>query len=108
MAKKMSRIIGIFVRIDMYMHQGEIVMGEATFLPTMGRYHCGAKLNENGCIDPCLIGRFWKRQNDAFNNTEGGPITPEPASIKGWKQLSMKEKCERVMEASSNRKLPSN
>jgi hypothetical protein len=33
MAKKMSRIIGIFVRIDMYIHQGEVVIGEATFLP---------------------------------------------------------------------------
>jgi hypothetical protein len=109
MAKKMSRIIGIFVRIDMYMHQGEVVMGEATFLPMKGQFHCFSKLDENGCVDPCLMGRFWKRQNDVFNNTEGGPITPEPASIKGWQQLSTKEKCKRVMEFSaSSRSLPSN
>jgi hypothetical protein len=108
MAKKFSRIIGIYVRIDMYMHEGEIVMGEATFLQMLGKYHCFSKLDENGCIDPCLMGRFWKRQNDAFNNTQGGPITPEPASFKGWEQLSSKEKCERVMEASSStRSLPS-
>jgi hypothetical protein len=106
MAKKMSRIIGIFVRIDMYVHQGEVVMGEASFTPTAGHYHCGAKLDENGCIDPCLFGRFWKRQNDAFNTTEGGPIMPEPAAFKGWEQMSDKEKCERVMEASSNSKSP--
>jgi hypothetical protein len=108
MAKKMSRIIGIYVRIDMYIHEGEIIMGEATFTPTLGKYHCFAKLDENGCIDPCLVGRFLKRQNDAFNNTEGGPLTPEPASFKGWEKLSSKEKCERVMEASSSRSLPSN
>jgi hypothetical protein len=110
MAKKFSRIIGIYVRIDMYLHEGEIFMGEATFLQMLGRYHCFAKLDENGCIDPCLMGRFWKRQNDAFNNTQGGPITPEPASFKGWAQLSTKEKCGRVMEASSSRRpsLPSN
>jgi hypothetical protein len=98
MAKKMSRIIGIFVRIDMYIHRGEVVLGEATFLPWFGRYHCFSKLDENGCIDSCLMGRFWKRQNDAFHNTEGGPIPPEPESIKSWKHLSAKEKCERMME----------
>jgi hypothetical protein len=93
MAKKMSRMIGIYVRIDMYMNQGEVVMGEATLLPsTVYQYHCSAELDENGFIDPCLFGRFWKRQNDAFDNTEGGSITPEPASFKGWEQLSMKEK----------------
>jgi hypothetical protein len=42
-------------------------MGEATFLPSLGKFHYAAKLDENGCIDPCLMGRFWKRQNDAFN-----------------------------------------
>jgi hypothetical protein len=107
MAKKMSRIIGIYVRIDMYIHAGEIVMGEATFLPTLGKYHCFAELDENGCIDPCLLGRFLKRQNDVFNNTEGGPLTPQPVSFKGWEELSTKDKCERVMGASSSRSLPS-
>jgi hypothetical protein len=51
MAKKMSRIIGIDVRIDMYMHQGEVIMDEATFLPALDRLHCFAELDENGCID---------------------------------------------------------
>jgi hypothetical protein len=31
----MSRVIGITVRIDMYMHQGEVVMGEFTFTPSV-------------------------------------------------------------------------
>jgi hypothetical protein len=101
MAKKMSRIIGIFVRIDIYIHVGEVVMGEATFLRTLATHHCSANLGENGCIDPCLMGRFWKRQNDAFNNTEGEPITQEPTACKGWEQLSSNEKCERVMKASN-------
>jgi hypothetical protein len=56
MAKKMSRIVGIYVRIDMLLHQGEVVMGELTFTRMAGKIHCIAKLDENGCIDPCLVG----------------------------------------------------
>lgn len=103
-AKKMSRIIGIYVRIDMYVHRGEVVLGEATFLPALGKHHCFSTLDQNGCIDPCGLGRFLKQQNELFNNEEGGPIPPEPDVMKGWRHLSDKEKCERVMEVNRRMK----
>jgi len=98
MAKKMSRIIGIFARIDLYLHHGEVVLGEATFRPVTGQYHCFSKLDDTGCVDPCIMGRFLKSQNELFSNDEGGPIPPEPEISKEWRHLSDEEKCQKVME----------
>jgi hypothetical protein len=42
-----------------------------------------------------------KRQDDHSTTPRAEPISSEPASDQGsWQQLSMKEKCERVMEVS--------
>lgn len=107
-AKYISRHIGIFARIDLYI-QGDdddgvdVVLGEATFLPFAGNHHCMSSTllsSDGGCVDPCFLGRLWERNNMEFNTIEGGPLPDEPEAIKGWKTLSLKEQCRRVMEAS--------
>ena len=100
-AKRFSKMIGIMARIDLYFYNGEVSLGELTFQPHGARFHCHAKLGRDGCIDPCVEGRVWEKQNHKYNNIEGGPIPPEPLSVKGWNNLSEQEQCERVMEATA-------
>jgi hypothetical protein len=112
-AKRLSRMVGIFMRVDLFEDTltGEIVLGEFTPWPDNGNNHCMATIDpETGCVDPCRLGRLWEQGNKDANSMEGGPNPLYPEYLKGWSRLSPPEQCERVMEASSaqsNEQLPS-
>lgn len=96
-AKDFSKLIGIYVRLDLYVLNGKVYLGEATFLPTMGSHHCVSQLDQQGCIDPCYSGRFWKAKNDQYNNTEGGPVPREPDYMRKWRKMDSAARCEAIL-----------
>lgn len=98
-AKEVSKLIGIFVRLDMYVLDGKVYLGEATFLPRLGVFHCASQLDQNGCIDSCILGRLWKEKNNQYNTTEGGPRLPEPEYVQEWRKMSPADQCRAVMAA---------
>jgi hypothetical protein len=101
-AKRLSRRIGIFMRIDLLESaDGEVVLVEFTPFPQGGVSHCLAKQNvETGCIDPCHLGRLWWKGNGERWVGEGGPRTKRPEYFTGWSKKSVAEKCTIVMRLS--------
>jgi len=120
-AKRLSKRIGVFMRIDMFENaDGEVVLGEFTPFSSYGGYHCSAKVVD-GCVDSCFLGKAWKensltkgesyqfkagweKRHDGkmvkmkMPRLEGGPITSAPKFLKDWGKLSMHEKCARIKD----------
>lgn len=108
-AKRLSKRIGVHMRIDILAGSGgEVVLGEFTPWSANGLFHCSAKISD-GCVDSCFLGRLWNEasthssmedangfEGDYLPNFEGGPITPVPEYLKGWGQMTTKEKCDRI------------
>jgi len=118
-AKRLSKRIGVFMRIDMFENaDGQVVLGKFTPFSSFGNYQCAAKVVD-GCIDSCFLGRTWKesslvdgmpyeyqegweKRDDGkmvkrvLPPLEGGPITHSPEYLKGWNKLSMEQKCEKI------------
>jgi hypothetical protein len=96
-AKRFSSMIGIWARVDLFLHKGRVFLGEVEFVPTKGKFHCQSRLNDEGCVDPCIHGRVWKENGVKFDSIEGGPITQEPESLKDWEQHTHEQQCEKVL-----------
>ena len=78
-AKKVSKLIGAYVRIDMFVSKdNEIVVQEYTTNHMGGLRHCSARI-ENGCINSCFLGEMWKAAGG--DTTYGGPPTGIPDAI---------------------------
>lgn len=121
MAKRLSKRIGVFMRIDLFEDaDGEVVLGEYTPFCSYGGYSCAARVVD-GCVDSCFLGRAWKENSlvegepyeykegwekrpngkmvkRSLPPLEGGPITPAPEYLIGWSELSMEEKCNRIKD----------
>ena len=78
-AQDVSKRIGAYVRVDMFVAQNnEIVVQEYTTNHMAGLRHCSARM-ENGCVNSCFLGEMWKAAGG--NATYGGPSTGVPADI---------------------------
>ena len=99
-AKRMSKRIGVAIRLDFYIDgkTNEPVLGEITPAPSAGHYHCMAKVDRmTGHIDSCWIGQVWKYMSEGTDALEGGPITPIPDILEGWDTMTYEEKCKEVL-----------
>jgi len=96
-ARSVSKLIGIYMRLDLYVLHGVVYLGEATFLPTTGKHHCIAQRDDNGCLDPCITGKFLYEKNKQYDNDEGGPITAEPDYMREWRSMNSAERCMAIM-----------
>jgi hypothetical protein len=47
------------------------------------QYFCASTVSARGCLDSCMLDRLWQEANEAYGTNEGGPIPPEPGSIRG-------------------------
>lgn len=58
-----------------------------------GLRHCSAKIDENGCIDPCYQGTMWKEAGGYA--TFGGSGAPTPDFLKEY--MDAPDKCSNIM-----------
>jgi len=80
-AKALSRRIGVYVRIDMFVtDSNEIYVQEYTFNHMGGTRHCVSKETDSGCIDSCVLGKLWQMAAGATAEFQemGGPKTRPP------------------------------
>jgi hypothetical protein len=73
-AESLSSDIGVYMRIDVFVYNGQVYVQEYSPNPINGRRHCVAK-QEKECIDSCLLGRKWKAAGLPYG---GGPTTVPP------------------------------
>jgi hypothetical protein len=78
-AQDVSKRIGAYVRVDMFVAQNnEIIVQEYTTNHMAGLRHCSARM-ENGCVNSCFLGEMW--QAAGGNAKYGGPSTGVPSDI---------------------------
>jgi hypothetical protein len=81
-AIKLSKAIGVYVRIDMFVTaNNEIYVQEYTFNHLGGTKHCAATIVD-GCVDSCFLGKNWAEASSAPGGSVemGGPqILPFPS-----------------------------
>ena len=100
-AIRLSRDIGVYMRIDMFVSNNVVYVQEYSSNHNNGRHHCSAKQDpDNLCIDSCFLGREWK---DAGGSTlYGGPRTNPPSQLNGWRQLEGDVQCTVALGVSPN------
>lgn len=92
-AKTLSKAIGVYARIDLFVtNAGEVVVQEYTLNHANGTRHCSAKL-EGECINSCFLGDMWI--NAGGNPAFGGPATPPPANYLAYAN-AVNNKCAAV------------
>ena len=55
-----------------------------------GLRHCASKVDANGCVDSCFMGREWKAAGGPF----GGTATATPSSLNGFLDMDAATQCE--------------
>ena len=59
------------------------MLGEFTPWSELGQHPCIVPRNASGGLDPCLLGRLWRRGPGLGG--EGGPVSPPPpAFLANW------------------------
>jgi hypothetical protein len=91
-AESLSTRIGVYMRIDMFRVGQNLYVQEYSGNPMNGLRHCAAKLDENGCVDSCFLGRSWKAAGSPY----GGAPTSTPPDLLGFGQKSIEEQCSLV------------
>jgi len=87
-AETLSQAIGVYMRIDMFVYNGQVYVQEYSPNPINGKRHCVAK-EEGDCIDSCLMGRKWKEAGLPY----GGTATTVPALLQEFTTKSPAEQC---------------
>lgn len=85
--------IGVYIRIDMFVVGNKVFVQEYSANHMNGLRHCAAKVDSNGCIDSCYLGRLWSEAGGQF----GGPLTPVPSVLTGFGALSGQEQCDLLL-----------
>jgi hypothetical protein len=81
--------IGVAMRVDMFVADGKFYVQEYSANHMNGLRHCAAKLDDNGCIDSCFLGRHWNEAGAPY----GGSVTPVPDEIDGYTGLTAAQQC---------------
>jgi hypothetical protein len=94
-ARQLSRRIGVYVRIDMFVTDDQrIYVQEYTRFHSGGLRHCAAK-EQNGCVNSCFLGQTWKSAGG--DAVLGGPMFSIPSYLDGYSNLTVPQQCEVVM-----------
>ena len=98
-AKALSRDIGVYMRIDMFVTDDKMIyVQEYTRNHNGGLRHCAAKRHPaDGCVDSCFLGRTW--QDAGGEQRLGGPKVPIPEYLNGYSGRTRASKCEGIMNA---------
>jgi hypothetical protein len=88
-ALKLGKRIGVYMRIDMFYTGKKFYVQEFSANPMNGLRHCAAKVDSNGCIDSCFLGRMW---NDA-GAEYGGVSTTTPQKLQAYGDLTPNNQC---------------
>jgi hypothetical protein len=86
----LGETIGVYMRVDMFVVDNKAYVQEYSANHMNGLRHCASKLDENGCIDSCFLGRMW----DAAGAPYGGGKTSVPANLAGFAVLTPQEQCD--------------
>jgi hypothetical protein len=91
-AESLSKTIGVYMRIDMFVAAAgdKVYVQEYSANPMNGLRHCASKLDRNGCIDSCFLGREWKLAGEPF----GGIPTATPSFLNGFLLMDPAKQCE--------------
>ena len=94
-AKAVSERIGVYMRIDMLVGaDGTAMVGEFTPGHTNGRVHCSAKVDANGCVDSCFLGRLWSDTSSGPGLLHGGDGTVVPVGLRDWDTDKWQQTCD--------------
>ncbi|MEM1008464.1 MAG: hypothetical protein AAGJ35_05620 [Myxococcota bacterium] len=98
-ATDLSEDIGSYIRIDLFSDGAGDVKVQEYATNHMGGYrYCAAKMNDDGCVDPCFMGTMW--QELGGNALYGGLTTTMPSALDGWLDLSPSQQCDAVLATS--------
>ena len=56
-AESLSQTIGVYMRSDMFVSEDQVFVQEYSANPMNGMCHCASKVDANGCVDSCYMGR---------------------------------------------------
>jgi hypothetical protein len=57
--------------------------------------HCASKVDANGCVDSCYMGREWKAAGGPF----GGNATATPSVLNGFLDMDPAAQCDLANQA---------
>ena len=88
----LGETIGVYMRVDMFVVDNKAYVQEYSANHMNGLRHCASKLDENGCIDSCFLGRMW----DAAGAPYGGIVTSVPTgtNLAGFAAKTPQEQCD--------------
>jgi hypothetical protein len=106
-AQNVSKDIGVYVRVDMFVQQNRTVyLNEISTNHLNGLKHCSARVdNQSTCVDSCFQGNMWSETSADGNFTLGGSLMPPPhADFARFLTLQDDEaRCELVSSITANR-----
>ena len=99
-AESLSMTIGVYIRIDMFVVGDQVFVQEYSANPMNGLRHCASKVDANGCVDSCFMGREWKAAGSPF----GGTATATPVVLNGFLAKDAATQCDLANQASVDTK----
>jgi hypothetical protein len=97
-AESLSKTIGVYMRIDMFVVGDQVFVQEYSANPMNGLRHCASKIDANGCVDSCFMGREWKAAGSPF----GGAATATPVVLNGFLAKDATTQCDLANQASAH------
>ncbi|KAI2496207.1 hypothetical protein MHU86_18302 [Fragilaria crotonensis] len=94
-AESLSKTIGVYMRIDMFLVGDQVYVQEYSANPMNGLRHCASKIDSNGCVDSCFLGREWKAAGEPF----GGNVTTTPVVLNGFLAKDAAAQCDLANQA---------
>jgi len=88
-AVSLSKAIGVFMRIDMFVNDKIVYVQEYSPNHMGGMRRCAAKVDSDGCIDSCFLGKMWK----ASGPTHGGVKTKMPDGFQNFRDMAPSQQC---------------
>jgi hypothetical protein len=99
-AKQLSRAIGVYIRVDMFVTDDRrIYVQEYTRFHSGGLRHCAAK-DRDGCVNSCFLGQTW--QGAGGSVLLGGPTLQVPSYLEGYYDKSAEDQCLVAVNAANN------
>lgn len=89
-AETLGNRIGVAMRVDMFVVGNTVYVQEYSPNPMNGLRHCAARVDVNGCVDSCFLGREWKASGSGLY---GGKTTEVPAKLGGFLGMTNEAQC---------------
>ena len=99
-ATSLSKRIGVFMRVDMFVYNNIVYVQEYSPNHMGGMRHCAAKIDDNECIDSCFLGKLWKEKGASH----GGARTSIPEELKAFRNLTNSQQCDLINTVSLENK----